>query len=283
MSRIPTETDIVVIGSGVSGLVAALTAAEAGARAIVFEKLRSLGGTSNFFKGTFAVESRQQKERYITYDRDEAFREIIEYGHWRNNPRLVRAIVDESASTLTWLEEQGVEIAEVTINMIDAPRTYHIVRGEGAAVIKILTTQAREKGVEIITGTPVKQILKEGERICSEGFPASHLFVLIKGRVEHKRPTSEGPNILVDDLIAGSIFGISSLMGADRYLLNAECTEDSEVLKIENKVLRQILDENPVVGYAVQRRISQIVFKRYLNSIERLQSVIRAIPIRSDA
>ena len=33
MSRIPTETDMVVIGSGVSGLVAALTAAEAGARA----------------------------------------------------------------------------------------------------------------------------------------------------------------------------------------------------------------------------------------------------------
>ena len=125
--------------------------------------------------------------------------------------------------------------------------------------------------------------LKRGDRICSEGVPASHLFVLMKGRVELKKPTKKGPNILVDDLIAGSIFGVSSLMGADRYLLNAECTEDSEVLKIENKVLRQILEENPVVGYAVQRRVSQIVFKRYLDSMERLQSVIRAIPIRSDA
>lgn len=124
--------------------------------------------------------------------------------------------------------------------------------------------------------------LKEGEKICAEGVPASHLFVLIKGRVELKKPTREGPNILVDDLLAGSIFGISSLMGAERYLLNAECTEDSEVLKIENKVLRQILDENPVVGYAVQRRMSQIIFRRYLNSMERLQSVIQAIPMRSD-
>ncbi len=82
--------------------------------------------------------------------------------------------------------------------------------------------------------------------------------------------------------MAGSIFGISSLMGAERYLLNAECTEDSEVLKIENKVLNQILDENPVAGYALQRRVSQIVFKRYLNSMERLQSIIQAIPTRSD-
>jgi len=125
--------------------------------------------------------------------------------------------------------------------------------------------------------------LKEGDKVCSEGVPASHLFVLIKGRVELKKPTREGPNILVDDLMAGSIFGVSSLMGAERYLLNAECTEDSEVLKIENRVLSQILDENPVVGYAMQRRVAQIVFRRYLNSIERLQKIIQAIPTRSDA
>ena len=122
--------------------------------------------------------------------------------------------------------------------------------------------------------------LREGDRIYSEGIPASHLFVLLKGRVELKRPTAGGPNLLVDDLIAGSIFGVSSLMGADRYLLNAECVEDSEVLKIEGKVLRQILDENPVVGYAMQRRVSQIFFKRYLNAMERLQTVVQAIPIR---
>ena len=115
--------------------------------------------------------------------------------------------------------------------------------------------------------------LKEGDRIYSEGVPASHLFILIKGRVELKRPAKGGPNLLVDDLIAGNIFGVSSLMGVDRYLLNAECVEDSEVLKIEGKVLRQILDENPVVGYAMQQRVSQIFFKRYLNAMERLQTI----------
>ena len=123
--------------------------------------------------------------------------------------------------------------------------------------------------------------LKQGDRIYSEGVPASHLFVLINGRVELRRPTTGGANLLMDDLIAGSIFGVSSLMGADRYLLNAECVEDSEVLKIEGKVLRQILDENPVVGYAMQRRVSQIFFNRYLNAMERLQTVVQAIPIRS--
>jgi signal-transduction protein with cAMP-binding, CBS, and nucleotidyltransferase domain len=123
--------------------------------------------------------------------------------------------------------------------------------------------------------------LKEGDRIYSEGVPASHLFVLIKGRAELKRPTKGGLNLLVDDLIAGSIFGVSSLMEADRYLLNAECVEDSDVLKIDGKVLRQILDENPAVGYAMQRRVSQVFFNRYLNAMERLQTIVQAMPIRS--
>jgi len=165
MSRIPTETDVVVIGSGVSGLAAAVTAAERGAKVIVFEKQRSLGGTSNFFKGTFAVESDMQRADYITYSRDEAFKNIIDYSHWRANARLVRAIVNESAETIAWLQKQGVEFTEVTINMINAPRTYHVIKGEGAALMKELATRAKEKGVELILATPVKQVLREGERI----------------------------------------------------------------------------------------------------------------------
>ena len=165
MSKIPAEADIVVIGSGVSGLAAALTAAEEGAKVIVFEKLRSLGGTSNFFKGTFAVESDMQRERYITYSRDEAFKNIIDYSHWRANARLVRVIVNESAETIAWLAQRGVEFTDATINMIDAPRTYHIMKGEGATVIKELATRAKEKGVDLILATPVNRIIKEGDRI----------------------------------------------------------------------------------------------------------------------
>ncbi len=159
------ETDIIVIGSGVSGLAAALTAAEHGARVIVFEKHRSIGGTSNFFQGLFAVESELQRKRYITYSRDQAFKNIMEYSHWRANPRLVRAIVDASAGTIAWLEKQGVEFMDVSINMPDAPRTYHVVSGNGEAVVKNLATNAKEKGVELRLESPVIRIIRQGEQI----------------------------------------------------------------------------------------------------------------------
>ncbi len=159
------STDMVVIGSGGTGLAAALTAAEGGAKVILFEKKRSLGGSTNFFEGTFAVESHMQREQYITYSRDEAFKAIMEYSHWKANARIVRAFVNESAETIGWLENSGAEFIEVTINMPDGPRTYHTVKGAGQAVIRALATRAKEKGVEIKLETPVKRILKEGGRI----------------------------------------------------------------------------------------------------------------------
>ncbi len=165
MNPITAQTDIVVIGSGAAGLAAALTAAEGGAKVTVFEKQRSPGGTSNFLQGTFAVESDMQRERYIMYSRDEAFKNIMEYSHWIANPRLVRAIVNESAATISWLQGQGVVFSDVTINMPDSPRTYHVIKGRGEALVKTLTTRAKERGVEIRLATPVKRILKQGERI----------------------------------------------------------------------------------------------------------------------
>jgi fumarate reductase flavoprotein subunit len=160
-----TETDVVVIGSGVCGLAAAVTAAEGSARVILFEKQRSLGGTSNFFDGIFAVESEMQRQRYITYSRDEAFKNIMEYNHWRADARLVRAFVDQSAETISWLQENGVEFTEAAINMPNAPRTYHVPKGTGEAVVKALATRAKEKGVDIRPATPAKKILREGDCI----------------------------------------------------------------------------------------------------------------------
>ncbi len=165
MSSVHNQADIIVIGSGGCGLAAAVTAAEGSAKVIVFEKQRSPGGTSNFFEGTFAVESAMQREKYITYSRDQAFKRMMEYSHWRANARIVRAFVDESAPTIAWLHALGVDFIEVATNMPNGPRTYHIVKGRGSAVIKALAARAKERGVVLRLGTPVTTITREGDRI----------------------------------------------------------------------------------------------------------------------
>jgi CRP-like cAMP-binding protein len=135
------------------------------------------------------------------------------------------------------------------------------------------------KEVERLSDVSAVMKLRKGERVYAEGIPASHFFVLLNGRVELRRPAEGGLSFLVDNVVEGGVFGVSSLTAGERYLLNAECVEDSEVLKVESQILRCILDENPAIGYAVQRRISQIFFKRYVEAMERLRSILLTIPM----
>src|SRR5208283_302149 len=143
---------LVVIGSGAAGTVAALTAAEGGARVIVLEKMRSLGGVSNFAEGLFAAESDMQRAQYASYSRDDAFKTIMEYSHWRANPRLVRAFVDETAATVSWLVGHGVEFQELSRNMPDGPLVWHVLKGpdreRASLMMRTLAAGAKEKGVD---------------------------------------------------------------------------------------------------------------------------------------
>ncbi len=159
------RTDLIVVGAGGSGLAAAVAAAEGGAKVIVFEKQPFPGGSSNYFQGTFAVESEMQRRQYIGITRDEVFRNIMDFNHWRANPRLVRAFVNETADTIVWLQKQGVQFAGPIITSPDAPQVYHVVKGSGSALVKILVAKAQEKGVDIRLSTPVTGLIKEGGRV----------------------------------------------------------------------------------------------------------------------
>ncbi len=164
--------DIVVIGSGAAGMAAALTAVEGGASVHVFEKAPNTGGTSNYAQGLFAVESRMQKEAYVGLTCDEAFQMSMEYSHWRANPRLVRAVIDKSASTIEWLQMKGVDLEGPVTMFYDAPRTWHIIKGKprvggrGSVMIKALVTKAKEKGAEVSLSTPITKIIRKGNKIA---------------------------------------------------------------------------------------------------------------------
>jgi fumarate reductase flavoprotein subunit len=163
------NTDIVVIGSGATGMAVALTAAEGGAKVILLEKMRHTGGTSNFPEGMFAVESEMQRQQYIGITRDEAFKMIMDYSHWRANPRLVRAFVDESSITISWLQKLGVKFEGPMAIFPDGPRTWHLLKGpqkaRSSVMMKTLAARVKEKGIDIRLATPVRSLIKEYGKI----------------------------------------------------------------------------------------------------------------------
>ena len=95
------KADVAIIGAGGAGVLSAVTAAENGAKVIVFEKRPFPGGNTNLALGVFGPKMDK---------RDWAFKEIMEFSHWRANARLVRAFVEKSATLREYLEAHGVEI-----------------------------------------------------------------------------------------------------------------------------------------------------------------------------
>ena len=167
------ECDVAVIAAGPAGLAAALTAAEGGARVMVFEKGSTTGGTGNMGMGPLAVESRLQRAKQIDLTTDKAFKIFMDYTHWRVDARLVRTYLDKSADTIDWLEKMGVEFVEPAAYFPGANFTWHLIKPDtglpgpmaSGTMMRIMTVKAKELGIQIFLKATAKKILKQSDRI----------------------------------------------------------------------------------------------------------------------
>lgn len=101
------DTDVVVCGAGKAGLCAAIAAAQAGARVVLLEK-----GDFTGFRGMEygAVGSRNQKQIGADIDRDEVVNEIMRWGGYKADQRVVSLWADHSGETMDWIEDMGKEL-----------------------------------------------------------------------------------------------------------------------------------------------------------------------------
>ncbi len=100
-----TETaDVVIVGCGIAGLTASLSAKQAGAKTIVLEKLPSFN-----FRGGWnaAFNSRLQKKEGIDIDKEEVIAAIMESGAYRADQRVVRKWAYNADEIMDWLDRHG--------------------------------------------------------------------------------------------------------------------------------------------------------------------------------
>lgn len=150
--------DLVIIGGGGAGLAAAVAAAEAGTGVIVLEKRNNTGGNTALASGLFAAESPVQKRAMVDASRDELFKAMMDWAHWRIDPRIIRAYVDKSGDTIRWLEKLGCVFELMAFFPNQTPVVIHkpIRR---AMVTDMLRARCNELGVKIFVRTGVQKIL----------------------------------------------------------------------------------------------------------------------------
>lgn len=168
------EADVVIIAGGMSGMSASIAAAEKGASVIVLEKGDTVGGAANMGMGFFAVESHIQKKSLNPLTVDAAFKKAMEYNHWRADAKLIRKYYEQSASTVRWIEDMGVEFLGALPYFKDSEATWHIVKAPGSNkptpraasnMAKAMYDRALELGVDFHFHCPATEILKENGRV----------------------------------------------------------------------------------------------------------------------
>ena len=165
------ETDVVIVGYGGAGAVAAIAARDAGAEVIVLEKREVPGGSTAISGGLcYAAGTSVQQAAGIQDSADAMYQHYLNAGKGLNDPAQVRLAADRSADNVDWLTSLGatwpappsVSGAEVNVGSEPVARVHSPAYGDlsgGAAFFQVLADAATSKGAEILMSTAAKELV----------------------------------------------------------------------------------------------------------------------------
>ena len=173
------EVDVLVIGAGAGGLVAAIAAREKGASVLIVEKNFDIGGRAMMSYGGLYIGggNRLQQAIGVNDTPDLVFADWSrpEKPTGRFSDRaLVRTYADNNLELFDWLEKNGVrwESYRRVPDRLDRARTrLNVVRwpnepttpARGSGFVRPLEKTARQMGVEILLQHQMTKIHREGQ------------------------------------------------------------------------------------------------------------------------
>jgi 3-oxosteroid 1-dehydrogenase len=129
------EYDVVVLGTGAAGLIAALRAAAGGASVGLFEKADTVGGTTSWSGGvSWLPLNRHEVELGIPDDRETVLTYLASLSHGLIDPGLAAVFVDTAAEVVDWLEENSPVVFETVRGLSDYHPEHPGGRREGRSV-----------------------------------------------------------------------------------------------------------------------------------------------------
>jgi uncharacterized protein with FMN-binding domain len=152
------QSDIVVVGAGASGVSAAVSAADQGAKVIIIEKTGIIGGASNLSWAGKFYNSSAALEKGLKVDVEQEIAGWIANNHWRVDGAAIRQYVTKSGDTYDWLASKGypttfINFAGEPLHMLPAYDTR-----EGA-LRKMLADSVEKNGGQVITQTTAKKLM----------------------------------------------------------------------------------------------------------------------------
>jgi len=143
--------DVLVAGGGQAGLIAAIVAAEEGARVCLLE------GAPRTHRGGNTRHTRNLRPMHIgplsvlsgTYDEAEYWDDLMRVTKGKTNETLARMTLRQSTEAVDWLEARGVQFQPPLGGTLHLGRTNAFFMGGGKQLLNALYRHAYKLGVEV--------------------------------------------------------------------------------------------------------------------------------------
>lgn len=199
---------IIVVGSGIAGLSAALTAAQAGARVTLVERaaegehggntryteaylrMKSLDEVADDFVDHFMANAGGYTDPAIVQEMVRSYEDWSPLARSQStvDPDLLGAFAEQAGPTLRWLEQAGLRFDFLPTAFITTTTTRLLPVGGGLALVETLTAACQAAGVDFRFATTARSLLVEQGQVTglatSRGAIAGDAVVLACGGFE---------------------------------------------------------------------------------------------------
>ncbi len=145
--------DVIVVGSGFAGLMAAYMAKKAGCEVVILEKMPTAGGNSIINGGIMGVPGTEiQKVKGIKDSPEQMAQDMLKAGLYMNYPEKVKALTEEALPAYNVLvNELGVEFSDTILKHEgghSVPRSCYLKNGSGSGIVTKQLEALKKLGVK---------------------------------------------------------------------------------------------------------------------------------------
>ena len=220
MAQLHHRTDVLIVGCGVAGMSAAVTALEAGLKVVNLERStpEDFGGNSRWTEAYL----RMKNDSEVSDDFEDHFARnagvnldlnVLDavaggYAHWPSyvkahpfpDPELISTFAQSVAPTIAWLKGFGLKFGPQPIYLLTQGTNRIAAQGGGLALIEALRAKALALGGEIRYRTTAVDLLRD---------PDGRVHGVIALDPDGKRHTIEARNVI---LASGGYEGNAEMM-----------------------------------------------------------------------